>query len=95
MVSHKVTITIEHGMHMFPAEVLAKVASVFNSRIELKRGNKTVNAKSMLSLLSSNVKFGEELQIVCDGEDEEDALKKIVHFFENSDEYLDKDKKEK
>lgn len=37
----------------------------------------TANAKSVLSVLGACIKSGDEIEIVCEGEDEEEALKGI------------------
>ena len=43
----------------------------------------TANAKSVLSVLGACVKCGDEVEFVCDGEDEEEALKTLVSAIEN------------
>ena len=47
----------------------------------LYRGN-TANAKSVLSVLGACIKSGDEIELVCDGEDEEEALKVLVTLIE-------------
>ena len=37
-------------------------------------GNTTANAKSVLSVLGACVKKGDEIEIVCNGEDEQEAI---------------------
>ena len=41
-----------------------------------------VNAKSVLGILSAQVKKDEEIEIVCDGEGEEDALRELIEGVE-------------
>ena len=43
----------------------------------------TANAKSVLSVLGACVKSGDEIEFVCEGEDEEEALKALVTAVEN------------
>ena len=43
----------------------------------------TVNAKSVLSVLSACVKEGDEVNFICDGEDEEKALQTIIKAVED------------
>ena len=43
----------------------------------------TANAKSVLSVLGACIKSGDEIEIVCEGEDEEEALKALVALVEN------------
>lgn len=46
-------------------------------------GKNTANAKSVLSVLGACVKTGDEITLICEGEDEEAALNKLVSFVEN------------
>ena len=41
------------------------------------------NAKSVLSVLGACVKCGDEVEFVCDGEDEEEALKTLINAIES------------
>lgn len=82
MVSQKVTIKNPTGLHLRPAGILCKEAMNFKSLITfLYRGN-TANAKSVLSVLGACIKSGDEIELVCDGEDEEEALKVLVALIE-------------
>ena len=46
------------------------------------RGN-TANAKSVLSVLGACIKSGDEITLVCEGEDEETALKNLSDYMIN------------
>ena len=82
MVSQKVTIKNPTGLHMRPAGILCREAMNFKSLVTfLYRGN-TANAKSVLSVLGACIKSGDEIELVCDGEDEEEALKVLVTLIE-------------
>ena len=41
------------------------------------------NAKSVLSVLGACVKCGEEVEFICDGSDEEEALKAIIRLVDD------------
>ena len=43
----------------------------------------TANAKSVLSVLGACIKSGTEIELVCEGEDEELALKTLVDAIES------------
>ena len=82
MVSQKVTIKNPTGLHLRPAGILCREAMNFKSLVTfLYRGN-TANAKSVLSVLGAYIKSGDEIELVCDGEDEEEALKVLVTLIE-------------
>ena len=71
MVSQKVVIKNPTGLHLRPAGILCKEAMQFKSLITFTFRDNTANAKSVLSVLGACVKCGDEVEFVCDGEDEE------------------------
>ena len=83
MVSQKVTIKNPTGLHLRPAGILCKEAMQYKSLITFKFRDTTANAKSVLSVLGACVKSGDEIELVCDGEDEEDALKALIAVVES------------
>ena len=82
MLSQKVTIKNPTGLHLRPAGILCKEAMKFKSLITVSFRNSTANAKSVLSVLGACVKCGDEIELVCEGEDEEEALKTLVDAIE-------------
>ena len=78
MVSQKVVIKNPTGLHLRPAGILCKEAMQFKSLITFTFRGNTANAKSVLSVLGACVKCGDEIEIICEGEDEEEALKNLV-----------------
>lgn len=80
MVSQLVRITNPTGLHLRPAGNLCREAVKFKSQITFDYSGNTANAKSVLSVLGACIKSGDEITIICDGEDEEDALTRLVAF---------------
>lgn len=74
MVSKKVTVVNPEGLHLKPAAYFCKEAVKYKSLITFTFGITTANAKSVLSVLGACVKCGDEIEIVCNGEDEKEAL---------------------
>ena len=70
------TTTIENktGIHARPASVFVQKASSFKSKVQLKAKGKTVDAKSILMIMSMGSVKGTEITIVADGPDEKDAV---------------------
>ena len=62
---------------------LCKEAMQFKSLITFKFRENTANAKSVLSVLGACVKCGDEIEFVCEGEDEAEALKTLVEAVES------------
>lgn len=83
MVSGKVIIKNQTGLHLRPAGLLCKIAIEFNSRVSLRHNEVTANAKSVLGVLGACIKSGDEVEIICEGDDEETALKTILEAIEN------------
>ena len=82
MVSQKVRVRNKSGLHMRPASELTKIASLCKSKITINAGDKSVNPKSILLLMSAGIKAGTEIEIVCEGETEVEDLAKLVEAIE-------------
>lgn len=87
MVSKKVKVINPSGLHLRPAGILCNKAMNYKSSITFDYQDKvkagTANAKSVLSVLGACVKTGDEIEIHCDGEDEEEALKDLTEAIES------------
>ena len=84
MVSQKVKIKNPTGLHLRPAGVLCKNAIGYTSVITFKYGGENVaDAKSVLSVLGACVKSGDEIELICEGEDEETALREMIALIES------------
>jgi phosphocarrier protein len=72
------------GLHLRPAGVFCQVAMDYTCKVTFHYGiNATANAKSVLSVLGACIKAGDEIEIVCDGIDEQQALKALVELVES------------
>ena len=73
------TTTIENktGIHARPASVFVQKASSFKSKVQLKAKGKTVDAKSILMIMSMGLVKGTEVTICADGPDEADAVAQL------------------
>ena len=83
MVSQKITVKNMTGFHLRPAGILCKIAMNYKSKVQFQFNSVTANAKSVLSVLGAGVKNGDEIEVVCDGVDEEEALKAVIAGIEN------------
>ncbi len=73
------TTTIENktGIHARPASLFVQTASKFKSKVQIKAKGKTVDAKSILMIMSMGLVKGTEITISADGPDEADAVKTL------------------
>ena len=85
MISEKVIIKNESGIHLHPAGMLVGEANKFRCHVMMHYGERKMNCKSLMSLLAFPVCPGEEVTIECEGEgeDEEEACRHIVNFLNN------------
>ena len=83
MVKQRVTIKNPTGLHMRPAGILCKEAMQFKSLITFEFDGNVSNAKSVLSVLGACVKCGDEIELTCEGEDEDEALKRLIEAIES------------
>jgi phosphocarrier protein len=66
--------------HDNPIAELVQVACSFDSEIVLERGNRRINAKSIMGIMAFNPSEGMSLDIVTEGADEDEALLAIEQF---------------
>ena len=65
------------GLHARPAKVFVTTAKQFESDIRVQHGEKEVNAKSAISILTLGVECGGEIRISVEGPDEDAALEAL------------------
>ncbi len=82
MVSNKVTVVNEHGLHMRPAGILAKLVKSYpDCDVTLNANGKQVKAKAPMHIMSACIKKGCEVEIICDGANEQTVLEEISALF--------------
>lgn len=77
----KVTISNRLGLHARPAMAFVDAASGFGSSVTVRRGDQSVDGKSIMQMLMLAATKGTVLEIIAEGEDAEPAcaaLKKLV-----------------
>ena len=68
---------------MRPATVFSQAMAGFKSNIQIKHNGSSYDAKSVMMLMAACIKCGAEIEIICDGSDEEAALAKAVELVES------------
>ena len=66
------------GLHARPAAVFVNKAQTYESEIEIEKDNRSVNAKSIMGLMSLGAAFGDTIILKAEGKDEEDAVKELT-----------------
>ena len=83
MLSKTLTVVNPSGLHLIPAGVLSKTAMKFKCDVIIECGEKRVIAKSVLNVMAAGIKCGTEITLICDGEDEADAMDTISKAIES------------
>ena len=83
MVSKKIIISDPLGMHMRPASRLAKMAAEYESSVKVNFNGKAFDCKSVMFLMTACIKYNSEIELVCEGPDEEKALADMVALVES------------
>lgn len=83
MIRKEVPITNKFGLHARPAALLVKLASTFESDVQLAKEDTEVNAKSILGVMMLAAGPGNVVTIIADGKDEEAAVQAISNLIES------------
>ncbi|HZJ56975.1 MAG TPA: HPr family phosphocarrier protein [Clostridia bacterium] len=84
MKSTKVRIMHDAGLNARPAALFVQVSSKYNSRIWVKVGTKKVNAKSIMGIMSLSVVSDDEITIIAQGEDAQEAINSLTELVDSN-----------
>jgi phosphocarrier protein HPr len=77
----------EHGLHARPAALFVQTAARFTSEITLtnlaRPGGRTVNAKSIMDVLTSGVDQGSTIELTAEGDDAAEAVAALRTLIES------------
>jgi phosphocarrier protein len=85
MIEINLILTNKLGLHARPASDFTKLATGFKSKITLMAKGKTVDAKSILMVLTMGIRQGELLSITAEGPDEVECIEVLKKFIEKLD----------
>ena len=74
MISKEIVVRCESGLHNKQATYFVQKANEFNANIWLECGNRKMNAKSLLGIMSLGIVTGATVNLVATGSDAEDAV---------------------
>lgn len=80
MISKSMTINIQKGLEARPVALLVQAASQYESSIYVEIQEKKVNAKSIMGMMSLGLAEGEQITIIANGPDEEEAVNAIDKY---------------
>ncbi|ONI44609.1 PTS sugar transporter subunit IIA [Candidatus Epulonipiscioides gigas] len=80
MINTSVTLKFKNGLEARPTALFVQLASKFESQIFIQLLDKKINAKSIMGMMSLGTINGEILELIVDGEDEQDASAALCNF---------------
>ena len=83
MIKKPITIQLSEGLDARPIALLVQEASQYSSTVYIEVADKQVNAKSIMGMMSLRLTPGEEITVVANGADEEEAANGIETFLVN------------
>ncbi|MBR6143936.1 MAG: HPr family phosphocarrier protein [Treponema sp.] len=83
MIEKILTVRDRAGSHARPAALIAQTANKFSSEISLEKDNSTVNAKSIMGVITMAAGYNTTLTLKADGPDEREASDAIFNLFES------------
>ena len=83
MVTAKVKVVNPQGLHMRPAHVFVGGVKNFSSDVTIIFKGTSVNAKSIMQVMLAGITQGSEIEVCCEGADEQEALDEAVRLIES------------
>lgn len=82
MIEKKVKIINKAGLHTRPAATVVKMAAKYKCDFFISRDGMNINGKSIIGVMTLAAEEGSELILSFNGEDEVQAAKEIIDYFE-------------
>ena len=75
-----IQIQLDKGLEARMVAILVQLASKFESKVYMEADTKKVNAKSIMGMMSLNLAIGDEVTVIAEGIDEQEAVVEIDRF---------------
>lgn len=83
MIKKEISVQNKTGLHARPASEFVKKASLFKSSIFIEFDGRSINAKSIVGILSAGIGYGSKLVLTAEGEDAEAAIDELAELVNN------------
>ncbi|MCR4939914.1 MAG: HPr family phosphocarrier protein [Treponemataceae bacterium] len=77
------TVRNRAGIHARPAALIAQTANKFASEILIEKDSTTINAKSIMGVITMAAGYNTVLTLKAEGSDAQEAVNAIYTLFEN------------
>lgn len=78
MPERTVTIASAHGLHARPASLFVQAVTASGLSVQLTKGDKTLNASSILGIISLGINHGDQITLAAEGENADAVLDSLV-----------------
>ena len=82
--TREVVVKLENGLHLGPSSQIVQLAQRFSSELLIRKGDRIVDGKSMLDLLTLAAEHGSVLVLETRGADAVEALQAIAGLFDRN-----------
>ena len=83
MVSKKMKVVNSQGFHMRPVTEFVNNMNKYNADVKIIAKGNEINGKSLMNIVASCIKFGDEIELQCTGPHEDAALKAAADMIES------------
>ncbi|PRY69453.1 phosphocarrier protein HPr [Glaciihabitans tibetensis] len=80
MAERTVSIASAHGLHARPASLFVQAVAGSGLAVELTKGDKTLNAASILGVISLGIEHGDEVTLRAEGDGADAVLDELATF---------------
>lgn len=80
MPERTVTIASAHGLHARPASLFVQAVTASGLPVQLTKGDKTLNAASILGVISLGINHGDQITLAAEGENADAVLDTLVEI---------------
>ncbi|MEP6480340.1 MAG: HPr family phosphocarrier protein [Rhodoglobus sp.] len=74
MAERTITIASAHGLHARPASLFVQAVNSSGLKVELTKGEKTLNAASILGVISLGIEHGDQVTLSAEGDNADQVL---------------------
>ena len=88
MIRKEVTVGLPDGLEARPVAMFVQLAGNYTSMVTVEYKGRKVNAKSIMGMMSLGIARGESLDVITEGNDEEEAMEGIMDYLSGKAESL-------
>ena len=82
--TREVIVNLENGLHMSPSAQIVQTAQAYPCEVLIRKGDKAVDGKSMLDVLTLAAEKGSTLVLEASGEQAEEAIEALDQLFKTN-----------